>query len=395
MDHFLPGTAAGGPVGSIRNFTLALRNYYDIEIVTRDCEFRSHERYSPEAMEAVRAELGVPIHYLRADNSLLVSLARVLRAKRDTTSVVYLNSFFARKFSHFPQILLRTLGYKGRIVVATRGELTQGALSIKKRRKALFLQLGNRLGWFTNLQFHASTEIEKAEILRVLPGADVAVARVIPTESAAPDARREATTWPSREVLQIALISRIAPVKNHRFLIDLMREVPGRVHLVFAGTMDVIPYWDDCRRSLALLPSRVTWEYVGLVSPQERLTLLESSHIFALPTLGESYGHAIAEALDAGCPTLISDRTPWHGLAEAGVGADLPLADPARWVKVITDIRDMSDDDYFAMRERARTFRERIFPPEVAIAENRALFDRAIEAADPHLNPAFPEGAAS
>src|SRR3546814_17574361 len=38
--------------------------------------------------------------------------------------------------------------------------------------------------------------------------------------------------------------------------------------------------------------------------------------------LGENYGHVIAEALEAGLRLLISDQTPWRGLAEAGVGHD-------------------------------------------------------------------------
>ena len=50
----------------------------------------------------------------------------------------------------------------------------------------------------------------------------------------------------------------------------------------------------------------------------ERETIVEAlgrSDLFLLPTGGENFGHAIFEALACGVPALISDQTPWRGLA--------------------------------------------------------------------------------
>jgi glycosyltransferase involved in cell wall biosynthesis len=55
------------------------------------------------------------------------------------------------------------------------------------------------------------------------------------------------------------------------------------------------------------------------------ITVLQRSHIFALPTTGENFGHAIFEALAAGRPVLISDQTPWRHLRQAEAGWDIPL----------------------------------------------------------------------
>lgn len=51
--------------------------------------------------------------------------------------------------------------------------------------------------------------------------------------------------------------------------------------------------------------------------------------MFFLPTLCESYGHVIPEALSVGLPVVMSDRKPWRGLAEKGVGYDGPIDEPA------------------------------------------------------------------
>ena len=48
-------------------------------------------------------------------------------------------------------------------------------------------------------------------------------------------------------------------------------------------------------------------------------------HFFILPTLGENFGHVFIEALAAGCPLIISNRTPWLELEKKGIGWDIPL----------------------------------------------------------------------
>ena len=60
--------------------------------------------------------------------------------------------------------------------------------------------------------------------------------------------------------------------------------------------------------------------------------LYATHDLLILPTQGENHGYVIQEALLSGCPVLISDRTPWRGLAALGVGADLPLEQPERFV---------------------------------------------------------------
>ena len=43
----------------------------------------------------------------------------------------------------------------------------------------------------------------------------------------------------------------------------------------------------------------------------------------------------ILEAWAAGLPVVISDRTPWRDLESQGVGWDLPLDNPQRWIEVL------------------------------------------------------------
>src|SRR3546814_5970605 len=75
-----------------------------------------------------------------------------------------------------------------------------------------------------------------------------------------------------------------------------------------------------CEAAITALPSHVVAVYGGSIEPSDVVPALSRHDIFFLPTFGENYGHVIAEALEAGLRLLISDQTPWRGLAEAGVG---------------------------------------------------------------------------
>ncbi len=66
----------------------------------------------------------------------------------------------------------------------------------------------------------------------------------------------------------------------------------------------------------------------GPLPPDRVAEALRANHLLFLPTRSENFGHVILEALAAGCPVLLSDRTPWRNLARAGVGWDLPLDRP-------------------------------------------------------------------
>ena len=81
--------------------------------------------------------------------------------------------------------------------------------------------------------------------------------------------------------------------------------------------------------------------------------LLEKAHLFALPTEGENFGHAIFEALTVGCPVLISDQTPWAGLRSKKAGIELPLADQTGFTDLIQEFVDMPDTAWQEYRQGA------------------------------------------
>ncbi len=101
--------------------------------------------------------------------------------------------------------------------------------------------------------------------------------------------------------------------------------------------------------------------------------MLEQAHLFFLPTHGENFGHAIAEAFAAGVPVLISDTTPWRDLRSSGVGWDLSLDEPQCFVEAIEMCANMDSDAYSAMRIAARRFSLEALQ-ELQVQESRRMF---------------------
>jgi glycosyltransferase involved in cell wall biosynthesis len=117
--------------------------------------------------------------------------------------------------------------------------------------------------------------------------------------------------------------------------------------------------------------------YEGEIA-HERVGQVFAEHdLFLFPTLGENFGHVIAEALLAGCPVLTSDQTPWRNLETLGVGWDIPLSNTERFRSVLQQCVDGDGEWFAALSDRAMEYATaRASDPQV-IDANRELFRTA------------------
>ena len=66
---------------------------------------------------------------------------------------------------------------------------------------------------------------------------------------------------------------------------------------------------------------------------------------FVFPTLGENFGHVIAESLASSCPVICSDQTPWTPVLEAGGGQVVRDLTPAALGAVLARWATMSSTE--------------------------------------------------
>ena len=147
------------------------------------------------------------------------------------------------------------------------------------------------------------------------------------------------------------------PKKNFKWLIEHVGgNIKGKLTIHIYGPLEDADYWNECRRIIRNLPQNIQVEALGPLPHEAAVEKIFEYHFFLLPTLGENFGHVFIEALAAGCPLLISDRTPWLGLTEKGIGWDLPLETPQKWIETINQCIDMDAESYSRMSTAARAY---------------------------------------
>jgi glycosyltransferase involved in cell wall biosynthesis len=325
--YYLPGYLGGGPIQSIANLTKALADKYDFRIVCLD-EDANGQRYPHIVRERWIASDHGSIYYVPRDR-LGVSLWKNLLADREIR-VLYTNSFFDLPFSILPLAVNAWLTRRTvPIVVAPRGEFSPGALALKGKKKRAYLRLARYTSIYDRVVWQACSELELREMERAidtyLPRATGS--RIVAQNiSIAPQGDSTEPRSPKRPgTLRVVFLSRISRKKNLAFAVQVLRTIMGRIDFDIFGPIEDTQYWNECERLLRQLPANVKWRYCGTVGRADVLKTLAHYDVLLLPTLGENFGHVIYEALSAGVPVIISDKTPWADLQANEAGWALEL----------------------------------------------------------------------
>jgi glycosyltransferase involved in cell wall biosynthesis len=334
VDWFKPGYKAGGPIRSCTNFAYALKNDFDIRVLTTDTDHGEQEPYKNITPNEWGTNLGpdIQVYYARKTTLSLGQLKReIINIGAD---YVYLNHLFSPKFVVYPLWLKFTGQLKSRIVLCPRGALYESALAVRPAKKRPFITLFKALKIHKLITFHATNEREKNAILDYFPGSQVIIADNLP-ESDQPEFvsyKKEAGA------VRCIFIARIVPIKNLQFLLQVLQQIKKQVILTVAGPVEDPDYWKECEKTIKALPANIQVNYLGAISNEEVKSKISEHHLFVLPTQGENFGHSIFEALLSGRPVLISDQTPWLDLAAKKAGWDVALSAPAEFARVIDEM---------------------------------------------------------
>lgn len=379
--YYLPGYRAGGPIRTIANMVDRLGDEFDFRVVTSDRDVADREPYPGLTGAPWQVVGNAHVHYLSARQATAEYLAALINRARP--SLIYLNSFFDPLFTQ-KVLIARRLGKIGSIpiVLAPRGEFSLGALGLKSLKKNLYIKAAKLSGLYKGITWQASSEIEQANIERVL--GKVAVAsriRVAPDLAPVPiETEVSFGNKPRRddETLRVCFLSRISPMKNLDFALRVLGHVGCPIQFTIYGPKEVETYWDVCEELIAQLPPHIGVEYGGTVAPEQVMDSLAAHDLFLLPTRGENYGHVIHEALGAGLPVLLSDQTPWGDVAHHGVGWTLPLNNHSTFARVIEEVATWDHERSTRARKASVEFaRDRALDP-IAFKANRDLFVNAM-----------------
>jgi glycosyltransferase involved in cell wall biosynthesis len=368
---YLPGYKGGGPIKTIKNLFDQAGEDVAFKLITSDRDLGDTSHYSAVNCGSWNQLSNASVFYAKPGFLGYRQIASILSKK--SYDIIYLNSFFSIRFSFFPLFLAKLLGQK--IILAPRGEFSEGALSLKSGKKQLFIRLYKLLRLHKRTVFQVSSAFEAEDIRRTLgDGVDIRVAENIGSQDFA-----DTVSLKSKNSLKAVFVSRVSPTKNLLGAIEMLANAKEAVVYDIYGPIEDKQYWAQCRDKINALPNHIQVNYKGSLSPQEVVNTIAGYDVFFIPTKGENYGHVIAEALSAGLPLLIANTTPWRGLQEKGLGWDLPLASPKAFASALDQLATMSPEEHLKMRDNVLAWAKHKFSQQDAIEANIAMFRYAYE----------------
>lgn len=349
---FLPGYRFGGPVRSIANLISKFSTEFTFSVVTANRDLGETKPYAGVVADTWIREFGARIFYSSNSIRTLIEIRRELKSNPE--QVLYLNGVFNFRFTILPLVLRRFgLIKSSRVVVSPRGALDVERLKLKGRKKSIFVNVARKLKLYEAVVWHATDDVEKTDIRRCFGREQIVhvAHNVSLIEDQNSSVKKKSTKQPG--YLKLIFVSRISPEKNLLALIEALRAVRGNVELSIVGPSSNADYFRICQNDACSLPPQITAHWQGALPHDDVLAALAASHVFALPSIGENFGHAIAEALGVGLPVLISDSTPWGHVAARLAGLVVAAKDVAALSEAIQTFIDMNETDYRVWSQNA------------------------------------------
>lgn len=271
--------------------------------------------------------------------------------------------------------------------VRTMGQLAPWALTQSHVKKRIYTALIERYNLNHAAAIHCTTSSEAQDVrnFNILTPTITLPLGVNPTPPIHDARSRIHQKYQIPNDIPIILfLSRIHPKKRPELLLQSLHQLAKRgvpFHLVLAGDGD--PAYIKKLRELAEsleLSDRITFS--GLVLGEDKNTLLQGADLFVLPSFAENFAIAVAEALSAQLPVIITPEVqiaPQVEIANAGLiveGAVEPLSQaieqlltqPALRLQLGKNGAQLAQTDYSWL-----AIAQQLIPKYAAIAAGRPL----------------------
>ena len=337
IPHYLPGYKIGGPLTSIKNMIDHISSHFHFSLLTSDRDLGDNLPFKNIRTNTWQVVDQYRIYYLRKNVFSIFRFITIINKSKP--QILYISGLFTPFFSIYP-VFLNKLGIirPDAIVVAPKGELYLEALKYNSLKKAVYLSSARKLKFYKNIYFQASSAEEKQmliDTLKIKP-IKIAIAPNLPRKmNQVEEAASQTMTKVNNDVINLAFISRIAKGKNLEYAFDILSKVSAKTKFRIYGPIEDQYVWDLCLKKAGDLPSNVTYEYMGVADRDEVCNILMQNDLLFFPTSAENFGHVISESLSVGTPVLISDNTPWKDLVSDGLGWDINLDSPEKFIEVL------------------------------------------------------------
>ena len=323
--HVIPSTAArdGGPSTAVRAMAVALAaRGLEVTVASTDAD-------GPETLDvpldAPVTEDGVTYRYfartIPGSWKFSWPLTTWLLRNAAAFDVVHVHALFS--YSTIPGCrgaARRDVPY----VLRPLGTLDPWSLRHQGWKKRPYLQLIERSHLAGAAAIHATSESESSAIRALGFGHRVHVIPLGVDGGPTPTRPPVAESGPMR----MLFMSRLHPVKGLPVLLDAMHrleQLDTQAELVIAGSGDP-DYERELRHVVESRGLSSSVRFAGRVEGDEKRRLLAWADLFVLPSHHENFGIAVAEAMAASLPVLVTEQVAVaREVAEARAGVVVPL----------------------------------------------------------------------
>jgi glycosyltransferase involved in cell wall biosynthesis len=257
--YYLPGYKAGGPIESISLFVKKLKNYSNFSVFTSDRDFLDEFAYSNIKVNEWTERENTQIFYIDSNiNSIFVYIKFLFSLKKFST--IYFTSLFDIKFTIIPIILIKFIYKDKKIIIAPRGELYDGALSIKKFKKVNFLFFSKLFNIFSDIIWHSTSSHESETIINNFDGAKLILAQNLIDDEISEIKRKFLN-----DKVKLVFFSRITEKKNLHYLLEILPHLNINYELDIFGPIDNIAYWHKCNSFIKKLNLEKRISYKGSI----------------------------------------------------------------------------------------------------------------------------------
>lgn len=209
------------------------------------------------------------------------------------------------------------------------GTLDPSDLMKKKQLKKLYVNIIERrnLAKAAAIHFTSEQEAKISERFGVATRDLVIPLGVIPPQSSAQNARNLVSIkfGIPEDVPLVLFMSRLDPKKGLNLLLPALEkllDLGNKFHFVLAGASPQDPdYEQKIKDKIANSSLKQHTTITGFVSGELKASLLQAADLFVLPSYYENFGIAVAEAMVAGKPVVISDQVHiWQQVRDSQSG---------------------------------------------------------------------------
>jgi glycosyltransferase involved in cell wall biosynthesis len=218
----------------------------------------------------------------------------------------------------FPHHRLAKIATKHSIprMVTPHGMLQPLVMRHRRWKKHLAWNLYQHEDLLAARVIHATSPEEAKALKQIFPGKPIALIPFGISLANLPPLKTPKPTPKGR----VLFLSRLHPVKGLKYLIEAWHILqPDHWELIIAGP-DEAGHQAEIEQLIDQLGITSSIHFVGAVSGDQKWQLYQSADLFVLPSLTESFGLVVVEALASGLPVITTKGTPWSQLETEGCG---------------------------------------------------------------------------